>query len=830
MNFYTDVSRKKDTLLVRGYYNGERFKDEVEYKPYLFLEDQNGEYKTLTGVSVTKKIFKSISNARWFIKTQKEFANASYYGNDNFLYQYIYEEYRNLQYDLKCIKTNIVDIEVSSRDGFPNVAEADKEITAITVVQGQKVLAFGLKPFFTDDPNITYVQSYDERTMLINFLNYWNTDEWMPDVFTGWYCGGFDVPYLVNRINRIVHNNAANALSPWRIVEKREYTSKGRLIETYNIAGIQILDYQDLYRKFTFKNHESYKLENVCQEELGEGKVDYGEFKSLDDLYDKDFQKFITYNIKDCILISKLNNKLGFLELVFTFGLDAKINFIDTLTTVNPWDIISTNYLMDKKIVVNPFTPPENEPNIIGGYCKEPYIGLSRWVISFDFTSLYPHLMMTFNISPETYIHRISDMPSIEQQLNGALSCYKDFLKEKNYSITANGCLFKKDFTGFLPELMQKLFNDRVLYKNKLKEAKKKFKETKDKQYENEITIYDNLQLAKKIQLNACYGAVANRFFRHFNENVAESVTSTGQFVTRYVEKTINKYLNTIFKTDIDYVVASDTDSVYITLEHLVREVGLENADNNKIADFIDKIAKEKLDKVIKQCLSEIFAMTNAHAEKLFLKREKICNKAIWRGKKMYALNVIDNEGERLSIPENVFHGIEAVRSSTPNICRKKIKEAIKIILNKEEGDLQDYVADFEKEFYTLPFEDIAFPRGANDIVKYSSDVTIFKERSPIHVAGSLVYNHYLSKLKLDNKYEKIYNGSKVRFVYLRLPNPLKSHVIASLGKLPEEFDIERFIDYKTQFEKTFLNPILSFTSIIGWKVKKEDNLSEFFN
>jgi DNA polymerase elongation subunit (family B) len=839
--FYTDIIKRRNKLFVRGYSNGKRFQDEIEYQPFLFVPHKDGEFRSLQGQPLKRKLFGSMSEASDFAKDSAGVSNFAVHGNTNFLYQFINEEFLRdgtIPYDASLIKTVYIDIEVASDKGFPDIREASKEVTAIGLLLGEKTITFGCKAYSPKSKKDIYILCQDERDLLLKFLDCWESEEWSPDVLSGWNIDGFDIPYMYNRILHLLGEKHAKRLSPYGYVIEREVEwTKGKTRLEYTIQGIQVLDYLNIYKKFSFGNQESYKLDHICHVELGEGKVDYSEYRDLLELYHKDYEKFIDYNIKDNRLVQKLEAKKQFINQILFFAYDARVNYVDTLTTVRVWDVITTNYLYDKRIAVPHFSPTEG-PKIMGGHVKEPKIGLSKWVITFDYTSLYPHLIMGWNISPDRFV-KMLDMPIDTDKFSGdrtisekmtreAYPNHMDFLKKKNYTMCPNGAVFDRSSQGFLAALMESMYLDRLAAQKKLKAAKAQYKKTPTPELANEIDALDNLQKARKIQLNAAYGALANKYFRFYSPQVAEAVTSIGQFAIQFSERRLNEYMNKVLKTkDIDYIIAIDTDSVHITFDKLVEQVGLKDASDEKIRDFLYKVCTEKFEPFLVQIYNEFKDVTNAFEQRLHMKLETISNKAIWRGKKMYILNVLQEGSVANEHPQLLMHGIEAVRSSTPGICRVKIKEALNIIMNGTEKEYQKFIKDFKNEFWELPFEDIAFPRGANNLEEYADGHSIYRKGTPIQVKGALIYNDMLKKLGLTDRYEEIYNGSKIKFAYLTTPNPSKSTVIATPGLLPPEFKLEKYINRDMQFTKTFLSPIQSISQLAEWKTSHVNTLED---
>jgi DNA polymerase elongation subunit (family B) len=823
--FYTDVFTRGNKVYVRGYENGKAVKKVEEYSPYLFLPAKNGTYKTLDGQSVKKVSFDRITEAREFLKSNEDVDNMQVYGYNNWAYMYIYDNYKgDIDYDPKLIKVVSLDIECKSDAGFPDIQKADQALTAITMRLNGKNIVFGVKYFKNTDPDTIYVLCENEIDMVNKFLLTWNSEKYSPDIVTGWNIEFFDIPYLVNRIRNLGFD--IKRMSPWGFVEEKSVEFRGKENQSYSLAGITIMDYYQLYRKFSFGNQESYKLDYIAQVELGEKKVDYRDqgYKDLTDLYEKNHQLFIEYNIQDTVLVDKLDEKMKFIEQVMAMAYDAKINFDDTMTTVRMWDTIIHNYLLDQDIVIPQFVKQNNNQSLVGGHVKEPKLGLSKWVVSFDLNSLYPHLIMQYNISPETFVDKVS-FPSIDHLLNGTWE-YRDGM----VAYAANGCRYRKNKQGFLPALMEKMYNDRVVFKKKMLEAKKKYEETKNPNDEKLIARYHNMQLAKKIQLNSAYGALGNQYFRWFNFNHAESITTSGQLSIRWIEKKVNSFLNRILKTtEKDYVIAADTDSIYITLNDLV-EKACQNKNEEEIVNILDQFIEAKIQPYLDESYQELADMMNAYQQKMKMKRETIANKGIWKAKKMYILNCWNVEGVQYDKPKLKIQGIEAVRSSTPHACREKLKKSFEIVMNENESDLCKFLDDFKKEFMTLPFEQVAFPRGVKNMKEYDGGKDIYRKGTPIHVKAALLYNHsVITNPKLYGKLPLIQDGDKIKFAYLKQPNPFHDSVVGAPDTLPVELGLDQYIDRETQFDKTFMEPLRSITEVIDWNIDRRATLEEFF-
>lgn len=839
VKFYTNVYSRGDKIYLRGYSSdNRRVHDVVDYKPYLFVHkrrEASTHYRTLDNKPVEKMHFESISEARNFAKRYSDVANMEIYGLNNFRYLYIYDKFHGeLDYDPTWINVISIDIETDSSDGFPDITKADKEITAITLSRRGEKVVFGYYDYKPKNDRVEYIKCKDEYHLLNNFLKIWQSGRYMPDILTGWNIEFFDLPYIVNRIKNILGVHEAKKLSPWGILEERTVETHGRENQVYYPAGISVLDYLNLYKKFKFEQQESYKLESIAEvEKLPVKKLDYKTqgYTSLDDLYRRNFELFIDYNIQDTTVIDLLEDKLKFIDQVIAFAYDAKVNYGDVLTTVLPWDIIIHNYLLDRAIVIPQFKKGDFSESLVGGYVKEVKPGMYKWPVSFDLNSLYPHLIMQYNISPETKGGREPYFPTIDSILDQYA-----VIEDNGFAYAANGVRFSKEKQGFLPALMEKMYNDRTEFKKKMLEAKRELEELpavapddKRREITNRIARYHNLQLAKKIQLNSAYGALANEYFRWFDFDLAEAITMSGQLSIRWVERAINLYLNSLMKTkDVDYVIASDTDSIYVHMERLVKVLGA--TDRDKIVEALHQFCKTKMQNVINKSYSHLAEYMHAYSQKMNMKRETIADKGIWKARKMYIMNALDIEDVRYTEPQLKVMGIEAVRSSTPKACRASIKEALKLIMSSDEEVVQKYISEFKETFMKLPFEDVAFPRGMKNMDKYRDRNTVYSKGTPIHVKGALLFNHMLIKNGLDKKYQMIGDGDKIKFSYLKVPNSVGDHVIAVLDELPKELDLHKYVDYDTQFQKAFLEPIKSILEVIGWQHEKVSNLEDFFS
>ena len=832
MRFYTNVQMVGDHFLVRGYENGRHFATREKFYPTLFVPaNKKTKYKTLEGEYVESVEPGTVRDCRDFIKKYEGVDNFKIYGNDRYIYQYISEMYpeEEIKFDTSKIKIATLDIEVASENGFPDVESAAEEVLLITVQDyaTKQIRTWGKGPFNNKQKNVIYKGFRTEHELLNDFINWWMIEDNTPEVITGWNSELYDIPYLVRRIDRILGEKLMKRMSPWGLVTERETIIMGRKHISYDVGGVTQLDYLNLYKKFTYKAQESYRLDYIASVELGQKKLDHSEFDTFKDFYTNGWQKFVEYNIIDVELVDRMEDKMKLIELAITMAYDAKVNYNDVFFQVRMWDAIIYNYLKKRDIVIPPKERSDKDSKYAGAYVKEPIPGKYDWVVSFDLNSLYPHLIMQYNISPETLRDTRHPTATVDKILNEELT----FEMYKDNAVCANGAMYRKDVRGFLPELMEKIYKDRTIYKKKMLAAKQDYEKTPTKALEKEIARCNNIQMARKIQLNSAYGAIGNQYFRYYKLANAEAITLSGQVSIRWIENRMNGYLNKILQTEgEDYVIASDTDSIYLNMGPLVTKF-LSNKSNDKTAvvSLLDKICQDKLEPFIESSYQELANYVQAYEQKMIMKRENIAERGIWTAKKRYILNVWNSEGVQYNEPKLKMMGIEAVKSSTPAPCRQMIKDGLKLMMNGTEEDVINFIDESRKKFKELPPEEIAFPRSVSDVVKYKSHSDIYVKGTPIHCRGALLFNHYIKEKKLTNKYSLINNGEKIKFIYLKKPNIIQENVISFIQDFPQELNLDKYIDYDLQFEKSFVEPLKAILDAIGWNVEKTVNLELFF-
>jgi len=828
MDFYTNVIVFGNSVLVRGIKNGERVTSRLKYKPTLFVPvRKQTQYRSLDGKFLTPMVQETIKDAKEFVD---QYSNqpGMLYGFTRWPYQWISDNFKGeINWDISKIQVATIDIETESENGFPQVDHPIERVNAITLKnhQSKKFVVFGLHEWNTDRDDITYIRCNTEDELLQRFIGFWSAN--YPDVITGWNSRFFDIPYLVNRIKVRLGEDEIKKLSPWGSVFNSDVFRMGRKHTAFDLVGISQLDYLELYQKYTYSAQESYRLDHIGFVELGKAK-NTNPYETFREWYQKDYQSFIDYNIMDVELVDALEDKMKLIDLQLTMAYYAKCNYNDVYSQVKMWDIIIYNYLREKNIQVPFQVRQEKKEAFAGAYVKDPQIGLHKWVVSFDLNSLYPHLIMQYNISPETIVGMSETHPGVDGML------YKetvtDHLPDLNQTMTPNGALFSRERHGFLPELLYSMYNERSAFKKKMLQVTQEYENTKDPKFKNQIASLQNKQMALKIALNSAYGAVGNQYFRFYDIRIAEAVTYGGQLSIRWIEQALNEYFNEILKTeDEDYVIASDTDSVYITFEKLIDKLNPKDP-----VKFLDQICTDKIEPFIDGKYADLAKYVNAYEQKMVMKREVIADKGIWTAKKRYILNVHNSEGVQYAEPKLKMMGIEAVKSSTPQVCRDKIKDALKVIMSGDENDLNDFIQDFRKEWMDMDAASIAFPRSCNGMKKWRDSNSVYLKGTPMHVKGALIYNHQLKVKKLSSKYPEIMDGEKIKFVHLKDPNPYQCNAFTFLTDCPKELDINKYIDYEKQFEKSYVEPLKFITSAINWNIDDtygtQATLMDFFS
>ena len=883
---YTSVVTLRDDL-------GVRLRDpltrqasyfKVPYQPHTFYpcapNDATDEWRTLDGQPLKERRHAGIAQYHQFINTVENEGRIAY-GVIAPTQQFFAEEVSvDCGVSFESLRTVFLDIEVASEGGFAPPENPTQPIVAITAEVWGHHYVWGCGVYANTREDVTYVQCRDEVQLLTEFVRWWTAD--YPDIITGWNTHTYDIPYILNRLDLLAGDKqikiTSKALSPWRKISHRIAHVMGRDQKLHDIVGVPVLDYLELYRKFSLTQQESYRLDAIAEVELGKKKVAYDEYGSLQRLAEENYQKFVDYNVRDVELVRELNNKLHHLDLCTQIAYGARVNFQDTFKQVRLWDAMMYYSLYDRQIAIPMKRSTHKGTQYAGAYVKDPHTGKHAWVVSFDVNSLYPSIMRQWNISPDRHLSRewlesrlenieclvganaypVGSHPSsemctprdwlfdvaavdvpvvawalrellayldrtdIEQTLRDLTEMPDPFpwLRVLSVCLTPNKQAFRTDVIGFLPEILGRLYEERKKAKGletKAKKAAEKAKTPEEKhQLLQEAVQWGLQQNTRKINLNSCYGAFGNEHFRFFDVRQAEAVTMTGQMIIRYVADCVNRYLNSEFGTNTDYVLASDTDSIYVKLAPVV-----ENMTGVEAVDYLDRYCEKDLQLVIDKAFHTIGKVFNTQENILAMKREAIAEHGVWTAKKRYLLWIHDNEGVRYDPPKLKTVGVEAVRSSTPKYARTVIKKALEYFIRGDQDAFYALLDEAEEGYMTRPFEDIASPRSCNGMKEYPLLPNgQFTSGTPIQVKGSLVYNRHLTETHLDMRYPKIRDGEKIRFCYLKPQNPLRCNVIAAPNTLPQEWKLEPFLDRQEQFEKTLLSPLEPIIKHAGWAIR----------
>lgn len=791
---------------------------DADYHPSLFLPSETPtEYKSIFDNFLERKTYrleKHRSIIRNLNKKKKEF-----HGDINPKTQYTYDNYKNYTLSVSDYNVGIIDIEMEILDGgFPKIDEAPAGILSIALYSSKKkkYYVWGYKDYTPKSKDVKYFKCDDERELLKGFLKKWRKLDF--DIITGWNTEGYDLPYIYWRTMNVLGEDYANMLSYYGDVRTKEWVGDfGKMQYKVYLSGVNQIDYLDIFKAFSYKygNLPSYTLEDVSNLVLGSGKVDYHNYGTLTRLYKDNFELFIDYNIEDVVLVKELDETLNYFNIAANIAMMGRINIEDALSTVTPWDSIL--YVEMRNMGIIPPKMEENEKTeFMGGYVKEPLKGFYDWIVSFDVNSLYPHIIIQYNMSPETTLNDFDKTaPHYDHSGNHDYFNKEDILNNKSvywermnkfhkdgweteseHSCALNGYLFTNNKLGIIPKIIMKLYRERTDVRAKMEAHERG---------SSEYMLLDNLQMTIKILMNSLYGAFGNKWFRYFNIDTAKAITCTGQVLIQSTENWVNNFLNDKLKTkNEDYCVAIDTDSNYFILEGIANKYKKKNpsATDDEIRKYIDKFASNKIEPVLERCFDSFAERTNAYEQAFVMKREKISKNGFWTRKKRYALLTVDNEGHIIPEGKISIKGLDCIKSDRPPLARKIMKESIHKILKESPDSARNYLRrDAKKEWFDGDLIDISTPKSCNDIDKWIEN-GIPRSGTPMQVKSANNFNMLLAEKDLLGEYEVIMSGNKVKLIYLE-PNKYKMDAIAFINELPDEFDLGNSIDYNKQWDKT---------------------------
>lgn len=846
--YYSSFFQKWNRIYIRQINpDGTRTNFNVEYKPKLYLksENPNCDFKTLYGEDLFEIEFQSIESAKEYAKASQD----KMFGYPRFEYACVDDQYPyDIEYKYEDLRVVFVDIEVESDTHYSTIKNPDQPVTLIQLLFNDVYYVFGTEFYESFDNNVKFIRCKDEIDLLKKFVQVFRKFD--PDIISGWNSQGYDIPMLHERMNLLGLGDTFKKLSPFNYIDTTEVLVFGKMQLRVDIKGIQHLDMIELIKKFDRKKYENYKLDTVSKAVLKKGKTSYD--GKLSDLYVTDYKRFIEYGLTDVQLVKEIEDAKNLIRMVVMVGYMNKANYIDAMSQVRSWDNQIMIYLKHQDKMQVPYLIAKEDDDFIeagdekfeGAYVFHPKTGRWEWVITDDVQSMHPSIIMAFNISPETYLGNSNK--NVEFFLKDCTQYTRELI-DTNATSLANGAMFDNTYEGFLPKIVRRVFNMRNEAKGEYKKYKKLVESLENsgddslenkqliKNYNTEVIKYDTLQFALKTSIAAVFGFLGNKYSRFYQLDMAEGITLTSQVMLKSGASEIERVVKELTNTTEPVMLYGDTDSLVYSVNSIVGKFIPKGTPKEKIVEFLDRFHKSKIAIPLQDKITEIQYRMNAKEHSIRFVRDVISDVSILVAKKKYIMSVMDVEGVRYTKPYLKLMGIESVKTSTPQFCRDKIETAIETILYKTNDDLISYLNKTKSEFMKLPVEDISSPRGINDIEKYTTDSVVvdsfgddeaeesitYKTRTPMHVKASIFHNKLLMEYDLTKWYQPIENGDKIKFTYLKSPNPIGNNAIAFDGKLPEEFKLHKYVDYEMQYEKTFLNAIKGITTVIGWTTEE---------
>ena len=842
-NIYYNTKERCVTLFTWDK-DGKSIKVDASVDPYLYVEGA-GNDESIYGTRLNKKSFRTQYDRYKYLKDTNV---KRVFDNFPIVQQYLIDSFwkdnEKPEFAQHPIKVMFVDIEVYAPDDFPHANEAKAPVNVITVYDtlSNKFVTWGIKDYNTTEPDVKYVKCVSEADIFKKFIEYFESD--YPDILTGWNSEFFDIPYIINRCTKVLDKSYTDRLSPSNNVYSREMKGKfGQEQTRWYIEGISLIDYLDVYKRFSAGERESYKLASIAEAELGEGKVDFGTM-NLATLADTDWKTFIDYNIQDVRLLVKLEEKLKYSELIRMLayvGLTTFEGAMGSLSVINGATAVRARYRNQR--IPSFIRDADDGSKNPGAYVGAPLSGFQECVISFDANSLYPNVMISLNISPETKVGVIEDKNDKEvtiRHVSGKvyslpIAKFASFIETEEIAISKANVMFSQKKKGVMPEILDFYYNKRQAIRKDIKKLKKQHseledKETKDaKQLKMIIDQLDAKQLCIKVFINSIYGYFGNKNAPFGDDDVASSITLTGQSVIKHSNELLKSFIkNEISSIDDELlnkcIIYNDTDSSYVSIKPLFID---------KVFKKGNKLTKEAYDTVnrIEEYLNNNIKTWGAKALnskdcRFIFKREAIADVGIFLQKKRYVLHILDDEG----IPCDKFKytGVEVVRSTMPKAVKPYVKKIIETMLQTQNiGETNKLINETYEIFKTLTVEDIALVSGIKGYEKFAGQCDGFTTTKgmPCHVKAAYYYNILLDKFKLGQKYEKISSGDKVRYFYLAQPNKYNIQAIGYKYYYPEEFKKLFEADYETMFESHIFSVVERFYENVNWSAQKPGSL-----
>lgn len=822
--------------------DGNRIRYETTVEPYLYIEG-NGNYESIFGTKLIKKKFNNQYGRYKFLKDsgiKRVFENIPL--PQQFLVDTYWKTNEELEFNKHPIKTMFIDIETYSPDTFPDIINANHTVNVITIYDSlsDKFITWGLKEYNNTQDDVTYVKCEDEKDLFKAFIQHLELD--YPDILSGWNSEFFDIPYIVNRCRRILGDEWVDRLSPTGNVYSRTIRGQfGQEQVKWYIEGISLIDYLDVYKKFTQGLRESYKLDAIGEAELGQNKVEFGNM-NLATLSDDDWQTFVDYNIQDVRLLKHLEVKLKYIELIRMLAYTGLTTFeaaMGALSVINGATAIRGRR---RNQVIHTFIRNEDTGKNPGAYVGEPLNGFQENIVSFDANSLYPNVMISLNISPETKVGRIEEKTEKDvtiRHVNGKtftlpMNNFIKFVNDEEIAISRANVLFTQKRKGVMPEILDEYYSKRVEIKKELTALKRAYSKNKNKATKVKIDQLDSKQLCIKIFINSIYGYFGNKHAPFGDDDIAASITLTGQSVIKKSNDLLKNYITErVNITDEavlnDCVIYNDTDSSYISIKSIIdnTDIKFKGPDGKLTAAVHTEVQniEDYLNKHIK-----IWGSKNLNSKdcRFVFKREVIADVGVFLQKKRYVMHILDDEG--IEMDKYKYTGVEVVRSTMPAAIKPYVKNIIETMLSTQDiTKTNNVLNEAYKTFKSLPVEDIAFVSGIKNYEKYAAECDGFKtgKGMPGHAKAAYYHNILLKKFNIENEYESIGSGDKVRYFYVEKPNAYNIGNVAYKYYYPDQFKEVFHIDYEKMFEKIIFSAIERFYENVNWSVQKPGSLTQ---